>query len=57
MQVHGQEEMFTGHHQVGWSSNPGKGWLKNNFTCQQVLTKIDMQPAKSLTRNCTLLTQ
>ena len=24
MQAHGQEEMLTGHNQVGWSSNPGK---------------------------------
>ena len=24
MQTHGQEEMFMGHKQVGWSSNPGK---------------------------------
>ena len=23
MQAHGQEERFTGHHQVGWGSNPG----------------------------------
>jgi len=25
MQAHGQEEMFMGHNQVGWSSNPGVG--------------------------------
>jgi len=24
MQEHGQQEMFMGHNQVGWSSNPGK---------------------------------
>jgi len=27
MQAHGQEEMFAGHNQVGWSSNTGKWWL------------------------------
>jgi len=24
MQAHDQEEMFMGHNEVGWSSNPGK---------------------------------
>jgi len=33
MQAHGQEEMFMRHSQVGWSSNPGKWWLKNNLRC------------------------
>jgi len=33
MQAHDQEEMFMGHNQVGWSSNPGKWCLKNNVTC------------------------
>ena len=33
MQAGGQEEMFMGHNHVGWSSNLGKWWLKNNLTC------------------------
>ena len=60
MQAHGQEEMFMGHNQVGWSSNPGKWWLKRNLACSQVLIiyhKHRYEPVTSLTRKCVLLTQ